>query len=134
MHGNVMARHLVLVGGGHAHLQVLATLDEFTARGHGATLISPSPYHFYSGMGPGLLSRTYRPQQARFHIAKMVRGRALYRLRSQTIEPIFGQIKTVRGCDRFMRRGHEAARSEWRLICGAHNLLKLFRSGKAEWN
>jgi transposase len=62
------------------------------------------------------------------------RGRALYRLRSQTIEPIFGQIKTVRGCDRFMRRGHEAARSEWRLICGAHNLPKLFRSGKAGWN
>jgi transposase len=62
------------------------------------------------------------------------RGRALYRLRSQTIEPIFGQIKAVRGCDRFMRRGHEAARSEWRLICGAHNLLKLFRSGKARWN
>ena len=62
------------------------------------------------------------------------RGRALYRLRSQTIEPIFGQIKAVRGCDRFMRRGHAAARSEWRLICATHNLLKLFRSGKAEWH
>ena len=62
------------------------------------------------------------------------RGRALYRLRSQTIEPIFGQIKAVRRCDRFMRRGREAARSEWRLIGCAHNLLKLFRSGKARWN
>ena len=70
-----MARHLVLVGGGHAHLQALVALGEFTARGHGATLISPSPHHFYSGMGPGLLSRMYRPQQARFHIAKMVRDR-----------------------------------------------------------
>ena len=62
------------------------------------------------------------------------RGRALFKLRSQTIEPIFGQIKEVRRCDRFMRRGHEAARSEWRLICATHNLLKLFRSGKARWN
>jgi hypothetical protein len=62
------------------------------------------------------------------------RGRALYRLRSQTIEPVFGQIKTVRGCDRFMRRGHDAVRSEWRLICATHNLLKLFRSGKTAWN
>jgi vacuolar-type H+-ATPase subunit H len=62
------------------------------------------------------------------------RGRALYRLRSQIIEPVFGQIKSVRGCDRFLRRGQEAARSEWRMICGAHNLLKLFRSGKARWN
>ena len=62
------------------------------------------------------------------------RGGALYRLRGQTIEPVFGQIKAARGCDRFMRRGHEAARSEWRLICATHNLLKLFRSGKARWN
>jgi len=62
------------------------------------------------------------------------RGRALYKLRSQIIEPVFGQIKEIRGCRRFMRRGLEAARSEWRLICGAHNLLKLFRSGKASWN
>ena len=62
------------------------------------------------------------------------RGRALYKLRSQTIEPVFGQIKSARGCDRFMRRGQGAARSEWRLICAAHNLLKLYRSGKAPWN
>ena len=61
-------------------------------------------------------------------------GRALYRLRSQTIEPVFGQIKSVRGCERFMRRGQDACRSEWRLICATHNLLKLFRSGKARWN
>ena len=62
------------------------------------------------------------------------RGRELYRLRSQTIEPVFGQIKAVRRFDRLVRRGHAAARSEWRLICATHNLLKLFRSGKAAWN
>jgi len=56
------------------------------------------------------------------------RGKSLYKLRSQMIEPVFGQIKT-RGCDTFMRRGLEAVRSEWRLICATHNLLKLFRSG-----
>ena len=56
------------------------------------------------------------------------RGKSLYKLRSQMVEPVFGQIKT-RGCDIFMRRGHEAVRSEWRLICATHNLLKLFRSG-----
>jgi len=59
------------------------------------------------------------------------RGRKLYKLRSQTVEPIFGQIKEVRGCKRFMRRGHCAVRSEWRLICATHNLLKLFRNGIA---
>lgn len=62
------------------------------------------------------------------------RGRALYKLRSQTVEPVFGQIKEVRGFDGFMRRGIDACRSEWSLICATHNLLKLWRSGKACWN
>jgi hypothetical protein len=59
------------------------------------------------------------------------RGRSLYKLRGQTVEPVFGQIKS-RGCDSFMRRGLEAVRKEWRLICATHNLLKLFRSGASE--
>jgi hypothetical protein len=62
------------------------------------------------------------------------RGRKLYKLRGQTVEPVFGQIKDARGIDKFMRRGFEACRSEWSLICATHNLLKLWRSGKACWN
>lgn len=61
------------------------------------------------------------------------RGRTLYKLRSQTVEPVFGQIKSNRGIDGFLRRGIEACRSEWSLICATHNLLKLYRSGKAAW-
>ena len=59
------------------------------------------------------------------------RGRRLYRQRSQIIEPVFGQTKECRGIDRFQRRGLANCRSEWKLICGTHNLLKLWRSGKA---
>ena len=62
------------------------------------------------------------------------RGRALYTMRGQMIEPVFGQVKEVRGCDRFQRRGYSAVQSEWRLICATHNLLKLWRRGKARWN
>ena len=51
-------------------------------------------------------------------------GRALYRRRQATIEPVFGQIKFNRGIDRFLRRGRAAARSEWRLVTATHNLLK----------
>lgn len=32
-----------------------------------------------------------------------------------------------------MKRGLEAVRSLWRLICATHNLLKLFRSGSAKF-
>ena len=58
-------------------------------------------------------------------------GSTLYKLRSQTVEPVFGQIKAVRDCGTFMRRGLKAAQSEWRLICATHNLLKLFRTNHA---
>lgn len=54
-------------------------------------------------------------------------GRKLYKLRAQTVEPVFGQIKDVRSGDSFMRRGKEAADSEWKLISLTHNLLKLWR-------
>ena len=48
-----------------------------------------------------------------------------YRLRKQTVEPVFGQIKEARGFRRFLHRGLEKVRAEWRLVCTAHNLLKL---------
>lgn len=41
------------------------------------------------------------------------RGRTRYKQRSQTVEPVFGQIKEARGCDRFLRRGKSACDSEW---------------------
>jgi Transposase DDE domain len=53
-------------------------------------------------------------------------GRALYRRRSPTIEPVFGQIKN-RGIRRFQRRGLSACAAEWKLIAATHNLLKLWR-------
>jgi len=58
------------------------------------------------------------------------RGRRLYKKRGQTVEPVFGQIKSARGCDGFMRRGTAACDSEWKLLCATHNLLKLWRNGK----
>jgi transposase len=54
--------------------------------------------------------------------------RALYKQRSQIIEPIFGQIKDPRRIRGFQRRGLSAVDAEWKLICATHNLLKLWRA------
>jgi len=70
-----MNKHLVLVGGGHAHLTTLLNTEAFSRQGHRVTVISLSSYHYYSGMGPGLLSGIYRPNEVRFHIKKMVEDR-----------------------------------------------------------
>jgi len=50
---------------------------------------------------------------------------ALYRKRSVSIEPVFGNIKANLGFRKFSLRGHVGVHSEWRLICTVHNLLKL---------
>ena len=54
-------------------------------------------------------------------------GKARYAKRKQSVEPIFGQIKDVRGTRQFQRRGLRACTAEWKLLCGTHNLLKLWR-------
>ncbi len=58
------------------------------------------------------------------------RGRELYEFRGSTVEPVFRQSKSARGCDRFMRRGKGACDSEWKLMAATGNLLKLWKSGK----
>ena len=67
-----MGRQLVLIGGGHAHMLTLANLNKFTGRGHKVTVIGPSPYHYYSGMGPGMLGGTYSPADIRFRTRRVV--------------------------------------------------------------
>ncbi len=94
-----MSRHLVLVGGGHAHMTVMRELTDFIDRGHTVTLVSPSPYHYYSGMGPGLLGGTYRPQQVRFHIQKLVetRGGSFIEDRVTTVDADRRQLHLASG-------------------------------------
>lgn len=61
---------------------------------------------------------------------KLRRGgyRSRYRLRKQTVEPVFGQIKQARGFRQVLLRGIEKVTQEWSLVCLAHNLLKLAKA------
>jgi len=55
-------------------------------------------------------------------------GKALYKLRKQTVEPVIGQVKEALDFRRFLCRGEDAAESEWTMVCTVHNLLKLHRA------
>ena len=67
-----MEKHLVLVGGGHAHMVTLANLHHFVERGFRVTVVGPSEYHYYLGMGPGMLGGTYAPAEIRFATRQVV--------------------------------------------------------------
>ena len=52
-------------------------------------------------------------------------GKAIYRLRKCTVEPVIGIIKEVLGFRQFSLRGLTAAAGEWCLVCLAFNLKRL---------
>ena len=52
-------------------------------------------------------------------------GRALYGLRKQTVEPVFGIIKRVMGWSQMSMRGLDNARGEWSLVTMAWNIKRL---------
>ena len=60
------------------------------------------------------------------HRLKTALGQALYRLRKQTVEPVFGIIKEVMGFRRFTLRGRAKVALEWTLVCVSYNLKRMF--------
>ena len=54
-------------------------------------------------------------------------GAAIYATRKTVVEPVFGQIKQVRGFRQFLLRGLKKVQGEWAMICLTHNILKLHR-------
>src|SRR3954465_14056875 len=97
-------------------------IDALVAQGI-ATLVAPDA------------DRRKEPRPGRrgglYHFARRVLatdwGKELYLRRQGLVEPVFGQVKSNRGANRFLRRGRSAVRSEWRLLTATHNLLKLHR-------
>jgi transposase len=71
----------------------------------------------------GVLGREMRARMRR------AGRRSRYRLRGQTVEPVFGIMKSARGFRQFLLRGIEKVEAEWSLLCTAHNLLKLAKAG-----
>ena len=61
------------------------------------------------------------------HRLRTKAGRALYKLRQQTVEPVFGIVKEAMGFRRFLLRGLAKVQLEWTLVCLAYNLRRLHR-------
>ena len=54
-------------------------------------------------------------------------GKEVYKKRKETVEPVFGIIKSVMGFRQFMLRGIEKVNTEWSLIRVSYNFKKLHR-------
>jgi transposase len=88
---------------------------------HHKTVVDLLPQPEPAVPGPGATAK-----ELMAHRLKTALGQALYRLRKQTVEPVFGIIKEVMGFRRFTLRGREKVSLEWTLVCVSYNLKRMF--------
>lgn len=84
-----MARRLVLVGGGHAHLEVLHALRRRPIADVDVTLISPEPLAAYTGMVPGMLAGEYPSRALSFDLRALCRAAGV-RYVEEAVESVDG--------------------------------------------
>lgn len=65
------------------------------------------------------------PVQTMAHFLTTLAGAAIYALRKQTVEPVFGIIKSVMGFRQFSLRGLKKVTGEWNLVCLAWNVKRM---------
>ena len=75
---------------------------------------------------PAPLSGDASAKEKMAHRLKTAAGKQLYKLRKQTVEPVFGIIKEVLGFRRFRLRSKAKVELEWLLVCVSYNLKRLF--------
>ena len=67
-------KHLILVGGGHAHIQVIKALNTKARPSNlDVTLIDLQENVFYSGMVPGCVSNLYTPSQTQISLSPLAK-------------------------------------------------------------
>ena len=110
---------VVVADAGYWHQQQMENVV-----GRGIQVLIPPDAANRKGVRPGWQGGAYAFMR---RVLATDHGGSLYRRRQAMIEPVFADIKFNRGCNRFLRRGRSACRSEWRLINATANLLKLHR-------
>ncbi|OOG87873.1 hypothetical protein B0E41_03320 [Hydrogenophaga sp. A37] len=65
---------LLLLGAGHAHVQVLARLAQNRPADLDVTVLTPYPYQTYSGMTPGLVAGRYSAEDCQIPLEPLVKA------------------------------------------------------------
>jgi transposase len=78
------------------------------------------------GSAPKAPPDSATPMQRMAHRLKTPEGKALYALRKQIPEPVFGIIKSVMGFEQFLLRGFDNVKGEWNLVTMSWNIKRMF--------
>nr|MBA3659249.1 hypothetical protein [Gemmatimonadales bacterium] len=90
---------LLLIGSGHAHLFVLEALARGRLGRVRAVLVSPEPYHVYSGMLTGLIGGLYAEDEVRLDLPAIAKGAGAEFIagRVTAIQPSEGRVRLEDG-------------------------------------
>ncbi len=94
-------RHLLLLGGGHAHVEVLRQIGQQPLPGWRVTLMTREEMSPYSGMLPGVMAGLYQPAQALIDMPKLTArcGVALLLDRCTGIDPQEKLVRRTNGAE-----------------------------------
>ena len=59
-------------------------------------------------------------------------GKQIYSHRMSVVEPVFGNIGTNKGLNRFSLRSKKKVQAQWQLYCRVHNMEKVMRCGELD--
>jgi transposase len=111
--------------------------ENITSKAAGKTeLFIPSRKDRHTESPKPVRGRPPKNESARERMDRKLRtkaGRAVYKRRKAIVEPVFGQIKERQRFRMFSFRGLDNVEAEWGLVCAAHNLLKIHKSGRQLW-
>lgn len=90
---------LLLVGAGHAHLEVLRRQAIHPHAGIDLTLVSPADRHHYSGMVPGYLQGQYEEREIAFDLPGLAAwaGGRFVQARAAALDPRAGEVRLESG-------------------------------------
>jgi len=96
---NAVRRRIVLVGAGHAHVQVLRRWADSPVRGADVVLVVDRDHAVYSGMVPGFLAGDYSLDQTRIPVLPLARaaGAEVLRTAARLVDPVRRTIELVDG-------------------------------------
>ena len=77
----------------------MAGIGDIRRLGHEVTVIGPSDYHYYSGMGPGMLGSGYDPDDIRFAVRRTVekQGGTFIRDAITGVDPVYHELRLESG-------------------------------------
>lgn len=92
-------KRLILLGGGHAHVEVLRRIARRRVTGLDCVLVTPAPHHLYSGMVPGVIRGAYGKDDAALDLVALARaaGARVVLAHATRVDPAARTVTTPAG-------------------------------------